>query len=47
MPRWSPDGGRLAYVAAAGGVLQVFTKSLDSSKDKAFVHFLFARVPNK
>ncbi len=31
MPRWSPDGGRLAYVAAAGGVLQVFTKSLDSS----------------
>ena len=31
MPWWSPDGGRVAYVAAVGGVLQVFTKSLDSS----------------
>ena len=30
MPRWSPRGDRLAYVAAVEGVLQVFIKSLDS-----------------
>ena len=30
MPRWSPKGDRIAYVAAVDGVLQIFTKSLNS-----------------
>jgi serine/threonine protein kinase len=31
MPRWSPKGDRIAYVASVDGVLQVFTRSLNSS----------------
>ena len=30
MPRWSPKGDRIAYVAAVDGLPQVFTKSLNS-----------------
>ena len=31
-PAWSPDGKTIAYVAEADGVLQVFTRSLGSSR---------------
>jgi hypothetical protein len=31
MPRWSPGGDRIAYVAAVDSVLQVFTKSPGSA----------------
>ncbi len=31
LPRWSPKGDRIAYVAEVDGVLQVFTKSIGSA----------------
>ena len=31
LPRWSPKGDRIAYVAPVDGILQVFTKSLGST----------------
>jgi serine/threonine protein kinase/Tol biopolymer transport system component len=31
MPRWSPKGDRMAYVAAVNGIFQVFTKRLGAS----------------
>jgi Tol biopolymer transport system component/predicted Ser/Thr protein kinase len=31
MPRWSPQGDRIAFVADVDGILQVFTKKLGSS----------------
>jgi serine/threonine protein kinase len=38
MPRWSPSGDRIAYVASVDGVLQVFTKSLGSSAPTQITH---------
>jgi serine/threonine protein kinase len=38
MPRWSPKGDRMAYVAAVDGVLQVFTKSISSSMPTQITH---------
>ena len=38
MPRWSPRGDRIAYVAAVNGVLQVFIKSLDSTSPTQLTH---------
>jgi eukaryotic-like serine/threonine-protein kinase len=38
MPRWSPKGDRIAYVAAVNSVLQVFTKSLGSSVSTQITH---------
>jgi serine/threonine protein kinase len=38
MPRWSPTGDRIAYVAAVDGVLQVFTKSLSSPAPTQITH---------
>ena len=38
MPRWSPKGDRIAYVAAVEGILQVFTKSLGSSTPTQITH---------
>ena len=38
MPRWSPKGDRVAYVATIDGVLQVFTKSLESSVPTQITH---------
>ncbi len=38
MPRWSPKGDRIAYVAAVDNVLQVFTKSLGSSFRTQITH---------
>jgi len=32
MPAWSPDGKTVAYVGDAGGVRQIFTRSLSSSR---------------
>jgi serine/threonine protein kinase len=37
MPRWSPRADQIAYIAAVGSVLQVFTKSLDSSVPTQFL----------
>jgi dipeptidyl aminopeptidase/acylaminoacyl peptidase len=31
-PRWSPDGGRLLYVASAGSTLQLFVRFLDTGQ---------------
>lgn len=38
MPRWSPKGDRIVYVADADGVLQVFTRSLGSSTPTQITH---------
>jgi serine/threonine protein kinase len=38
MPRWSPKGDQIAYVADVDGVLQVFTKSLGSSTPFQITH---------
>ena len=38
MPRWSPQGDRIAYVAPVDGILQVFTKSLDSTTPTQITH---------
>ena len=38
MPRWSPKGDRIAYVATVNGVLQVFTKSPGSSARTQVTH---------
>jgi Tol biopolymer transport system component len=38
MPRWSPKGDRIAYVASVGGDLQVYTKSLSSSTPTQITH---------
>ncbi len=38
MPRWSPKGDRIAYVAAVSGVLQVFTKRLGASVPTQITH---------
>jgi len=38
MPRWSPKGDRIAYVADVDGVLQVFTRSLGSSTPTQITH---------
>lgn len=37
-PRWSPDGKTIAYAGEAGGVLQVFTRSLSSSRRAQLTH---------
>jgi serine/threonine protein kinase len=38
MPRWSPKGNRIAYVAPVEGILQVFVKSLESSTPNQITH---------
>lgn len=38
MPRWSPKGDRIVYVADVDGVMQVFTKSLGSSTPTQITH---------
>ena len=38
MPRWSPRGDRIAYVAAVDEVLQVFTRSIGSSTRFQITH---------
>ncbi len=38
MPRWSPKGDRIAYVADVSGVLQIFTRSLGSSTPTQITH---------
>ena len=40
-PAWSPDGKTLAYVAAVDGVLQVFTKAIDSPLRAQVTHSRF------
>jgi len=40
-PAWSPDGRTLAYVAAADGVLQVFTKAVGSPLRLQVTHCRF------
>ena len=37
-PAWSPDGQSLAYIAAPGGIGQVFTRSLNSSVPAQITH---------
>jgi serine/threonine protein kinase/WD40 repeat protein len=38
MPRWSPQGDRIAYIATVGNRLQVFTKKLGSSTPTQITH---------
>ncbi len=38
MPRWSPKGNRIAYVAPVDGILQVFVKSIESSTPTQITH---------
>jgi hypothetical protein len=38
MPRWSPKGDRIAYVAAVDGALQVIVRSLGSSTPTQITH---------
>jgi serine/threonine protein kinase len=38
MPRWSPNGNRIAYVAPVDGILQVFVKSIESSTPTQITH---------
>ena len=38
MPRWSPKGDRIVYVAAVDSVLQVFTRSVASSMPTQITH---------
>jgi eukaryotic-like serine/threonine-protein kinase len=38
MPRWSPKGDRIAYIAPVDGILQVFTRALGSSTPTRITH---------
>jgi serine/threonine protein kinase len=37
-PTWSPDGKSIAFVASVHGIMQVFTKSLDSTEPAQLTH---------
>jgi serine/threonine protein kinase len=37
-PEWSPDGKSIAFVASVHGILQVFTKSIDSTEAVQLTH---------